>query len=137
MKLILPLSVTIPRKRSADKIVPCNLNFYRNAYFQVLNQAKHLYKDEVQKAWMVAHQSGADVEPPPYQFIYTVYPANNRKFDLGNVLSIVQKFTDDSLIDLGLITDDSYKIVREVVYRFGGADKDFPRVELEIKSWTE
>lgn len=71
---------------------------------------------------------------PPYVFIYTIYPNSNRKFDLGNVCSIIQKFTDDALIELGIITDDSYKIIPNINYRFGGVDKENPRAELEIIS---
>jgi hypothetical protein len=102
-----------------------------------LNKAKIEYK------WQLF---GKDPEPrwgrdmkeaigePPYHFIYTVFPANNRKFDLANVLPIVQKFTDDALIELGIIDDDSYKVIRAIDYRFGHVDKDNPRCELEIRS---
>jgi hypothetical protein len=71
---------------------------------------------------------------PPYSFTYTVYPGNNRAFDLGNVLPIIQKFTDDALIELGVITDDNFKVVRQVNYNFGQVDKGQPRAELLIES---
>jgi hypothetical protein len=74
---------------------------------------------------------------PPYLFTYTIFPANNRKFDLANVLPIIQKFTDDALIDLESISDDSYKVIPAINYRFGGVDKESPRVELEITEWRE
>jgi len=70
---------------------------------------------------------------PPYRFIYTAYPASNRKFDLGNLLSIIQKFTDDALIEINVITDDSYKVIPSIDYRFGQVDKENPRIELEIR----
>lgn len=130
MKLILPLFITLPHKKIKDKIWYLNLNLYRNANFHILNQAKELYKDVVKDA--LENATDVEIGEPPYHFIYTVYPASNRKFDLANVLPIVQKFTDDALIELGIITDDSYKVIPNIDYCFGYVDKENPRVELEI-----
>jgi len=129
VRIILPLSVTIPRKTKADKVFMLNLNIYRNCHHMTLNQAKVLWSSIVLHAPFV----GGDVEAP-YHFIYTVYPSSGRKFDLSNVLSVVQKFTDDALIECGVIEDDSYKFIPEIDYRFGHIDKENPRVELEIIS---
>jgi hypothetical protein len=129
MKLILPFSVTIPRKTKDDKVFQLNLNVYRNTHHMTLNQAKILWKDVVSKASLWSMIDGQ----PPYKFTYTAYPGSNRKFDLGNVLSIVQKFTDDALIETGIISDDSYKVIPDVAYRFGHVDKDNPRIELDIE----
>jgi hypothetical protein len=140
MKLILPLSVTIPRKTKADRVWILNLNSYRNTHFQILNKAKEIYKEEVKRADEKRHEGDTDFSSyyampnEPYLFTYTVFPANNRKFDLANVLPIIQKFTDDALIEFGIISDDSYKVIQAIDYRFGGVDKENPRVELEIRS---
>lgn len=127
MKIILPFSVVLPRKTKDDKIFNLNLNIYRNTHHMTLNQAKILWKEIVMAAVERSLVTG-----PPYMFTYTAFPATNRKFDLGNVLSIVQKFTDDALIEVGIINDDSYKIIPIVKYLFGCVDKENPRVELEI-----
>ena len=129
MKIVLPFTVSLPRKKSPDKVFILNLNHYRNTHFQILNQAKILWKEIVRLAAERSLVTG-----PPYSFTYTAYPATNRKFDLGNVLSIVQKFTDDALIEMGLINDDSYKVIPAVKYFFGGVDKENPRVELDIST---
>jgi hypothetical protein len=132
MKLILPLSVTIPRKTKADKVFMLNLNIYRNAHHFVMNQAKVMWKEIVK----VELENTAIIIPePPYRFVYTVYPGSGRKFDLGNVLPAVQKFTDDALIELGVISDDSYKIVKAIDYRLGEINKENARVELDILSY--
>lgn len=132
MKIILPLSVTLPRKTKADKVFTLNLNIYRNCHHMTLNQAKIAWKEIVKQS-----TAGKQiVEPSPFKFVYTVYPATGRKFDLANVLSIVQKFTDDALQEFGFITDDSYKVIPIIVYKFGGVDKEKPRVELEIYPLT-
>jgi len=130
MKLILPLFVDIPRKKLPAKRFYLGLNPYRNTHFHVLNAAKILWKDVVTAA--AIHATMPD--KPPYSFTYTVYPSSNRKFDLGNVCSIIQKFTDDALIELGIITDDSYKVIPQVNYRFGRVDKENSRCELIINS---
>ena len=131
MEIVLPLSVTLPRKTKADKIFALNLNIYRNTHYLVLNQAKIAWKDIVEKTfWRSPFMLGDG----PYRFTYTVYPASNRKFDISNVCSIIDKFTCDALIEIGVITDDSYKIIPSIDYRFGGVDKENPRVELNIES---
>ena len=128
VKIILPLSVTIPRKTKADKVFILNLNVYRNTHHMTLNQAKIAWKDVVGRALAGIENVGYC----QFKFVYTVYAASGRKFDLGNVLSVVQKFTDYALIEYGVIPDDNYKIIPIIVYRFGGVDKENPRVELEI-----
>ena len=127
--MTLPLEVMIPRKTCEDKRVIMNLNIYRNAHHMTLNQAKVEMSKHVSLA--VQGKEFSDIAPP-YKFTYTIFPSTGRAFDLGNVCSIVQKFTDDALIEFGVIKDDNYKVVREVVYRFGEIDKVNPRAELEI-----
>lgn len=129
MKIVLPFTVTIPRKTKGDKVFSLNLNVYRNAHHMTLNTAKVLWKDVVFRSVPFI---GAPALMPPFRFVYTAFPATNRKFDLGNVLSIVQKFTDDALIECKFIPDDSYKVIPAIDYRFGGVDKENPRIELEI-----
>lgn len=133
MKLTLPLTVMLPRKTKADRKVILNLNHYRNDHHMILNPAKILYKDHVAVAY--AKAGAKELPSPPYLFTYTIFPDSKRAFDLGNVCSIVQKFTDDALIDLGVIKDDNFKIVRAVNYRFGEVDKENPRAELEISPY--
>lgn len=133
-KVILPLSVTIPRKTKDDRVWILNLNSYRNTHFQILNKAKELYKENLRS---ILSPKMSLVLSPPYHFIYSVFPNSNRKFDLANVLPIVQKFTDDALIEFGIIPDDSYKIISKITYKFGGVDKECPRAELEITSLVD
>jgi len=132
VKLILPLSVVLPRKKAPSKHWILNLNSYRNTHFHVLNQAKDFYREEVRNAILISRMQGHEIPPPPYLFDYTIYPANKRTFDLGNVLPIIGKFTEDALIEFTLIIDDNYRIINAINYRFGGVDKISPRCELEI-----
>jgi hypothetical protein len=96
-----------------------------------LNQAKVQYKDAVEAA---ARDSLGKMPAPPYRFNYVVYPGSNRAFDLANVLPVIQKFTDDALIELKLIPDDNHKVVSSIRYDIGAVDKEYPRAELTIES---
>lgn len=129
MKISLPLTVTVPRKTKAGKKYSLNLNSYRNWYSHESNALKVLYKGIVAEALKT---SEGEMGKPPYLFQYTIFAPTRRLFDLGNVGSIVQKFTDDALMELGLLEDDNYAFVRKVEYCFGGIDKENPRAELLI-----
>jgi hypothetical protein len=132
MKISLPLEVFLPRKRTVDKKFILNLNNYRNAYFIILNDAKVAFKDEVLASLAEAKLLKGDRPKPPLAFKYVLYPKTKRKSDLGNVLSIVQKFTDDALTELGVIPEDNYEVIQQVTYAFGHVDKANPRAELTI-----
>ena len=136
MKVVLPLYVDLPRVRTKPKRVWLNLNTYRNAPYQLLNDMKVNYKQGITTSLLALHGNMLS-QDQPIELTYTVFPKTRRKFDLSNVLSIVQKFTDDALVDLGLIKDDDYTIVRSVIYRFGEVDKENPRVELEIDEYQK
>lgn len=135
MKIILPLLVTIPRKTKADKVFALNLNIYRNSHHFTLAAAKILWKGIVETALKSCSLSKYDMcrqRGVQHSFTYTVFPVSGRKFDIANVCSIIDKFTCDALVEFGIITDDSYKVIPEVNYRFGAVDKENPRCELVI-----
>lgn len=141
LTLHVPLTVMLPRKKSAGRNVILNLNHYRNDHHMILNPAKIVHKDSVAWALTMAHgyiARARELMPePPYLFTYTLYPKDARGYDLANVCSIVQKFTDDALIELGIIEDDNFRIVRAVNYRYGEVDKLRPRAELEITHYEQ
>lgn len=129
MIISLPLHACIRRKTAGDKYIQLNLNVFRNLHYTVMNNLK--------KSWIEVVRGQIDgkaMNKPdgPFLFRYTVYPGTMRKFDVANVCAAVQKFTDDALIELGVIKDDNYKIVRAVDYRIGDVDPENPRIELEI-----
>lgn len=133
MKIILPLSVSIPCKTKDDKVFTLNLNIYRNTNHFVLNKAKELWKDVVK----VALSETLRPLIPPLHFTYTIYQPTGRAFDVSNVCSIIDKFTADALQEFGIIADDSYKYIPIITYKFGGIDKENPRAELEIREIKE
>ena len=127
MKISLPLSVQISR----DKKFILNLNNSRNAHFQVLNKAKKLYAGEVALTLLgrqIPRFNGG------CSITYTLYQPTNRRVDVSNPCSIIDKFACDALVALGVLPDDANKYIQCVVFQWGGVDKDNPRCEMEITS---
>jgi len=58
----------------------------------------------------------------PYRLEYTYYHGNQRKLDVSNPTSIIDKFTCDALTTLGFWPDDNIDYVTEVEYKWGGVD---------------
>lgn len=52
--------------------------------------------------------------------------------DTGNVCSIHQKFFEDALTELGILTDDNYKVVQKSEFEFGSVCRDKPRVDIHV-----
>lgn len=50
-----------------------------------------------------------------------------------NVVSVFDKFFEDSLTAAKVISDDNYKVVRKITAIPGGIDKENPRVEVRIR----
>lgn len=126
MTINLPLFVMLKRKRKKDKKYYLNLNVYRNTHFQILNQAKREFVEEVKKALVVN-----SIEYP-LELRYTLYVATKRRIDLTNVVSVIDKFTQDALVVLGVIADDNVEYIQKVTAVFGGIDKHNPRCVLNI-----
>lgn len=132
MKLSLPLSVQVSKR----KTFILNLNNYRNAHFQVLNKAKKMYIEEVisafpDKKFLVASQK--QILFRKVELTYTLYQPTSRRVDISNPLSIIDKFTCDALVELGVLPDDASDNIPKVTYQWGGIDRENPRCEVEIR----
>lgn len=120
--LILPLSVQLSPKK---KFI-LNLNHYRNAHFQTLSKAKHVFENVM----------FAQVDALPLmlkvKLEYIVFAKSARKFDVANVCSVADKFLSDTLVNCGKLPDDDYMHLDEIVYKFGGYSSKNPRIEVHI-----
>ena len=104
-----------------------NLNIFRNSHFFVLNKAKKLYKEEIQR------EIGRLSKYTKIRIELRLFPKTKRLCDLDNVLSIHCKFLQDALVESGTIPEDNYLIIPEVDFRFGEVDPENPRCEITIK----
>lgn len=122
----LPTYIILPRKRKEDRVYQLNLNVYRNTHYQTLNKAKKIFSQQVKPLIQ-------DIEPITglISMTYTITSKNNRRFDISNILCVIEKFFCDLLVDEGIIKDDSFKNLTEVNYRFGGVTGE-RKVSVEI-----
>ena len=79
-----------------------------------------------EKMWLL---KGSPAIKGPVELKMTLYARDKRSGDLSNKFESVA----DLLVDAGIIEDDNWNIVRKVEMMFGGIDKEYPRVEIEIK----
>ena len=124
----LPLEVYYSEKK---KFI-LNLNNYRNAHYRILSIAKKVYTENLVER--IKDYSRFD-DPVSLEYIY--YAKSNRRLDVSNPCSIIDKFTCDALVKAEVLEDDSFEQIKEVVYKFGGVDKDNPRCVLELFTISE
>ena len=62
------------------------------------------------------------------------YAKTKRRIDISNPCSIIDKFACDALVKAGVLKDDSFEQVNQVIYKFGGFDKENPRCELVVST---
>lgn len=103
-----------------------NLNQYRNKHYRILNQCKENYKETMKEQIKKYHKHHKRAV-----FIYTVHQGSNRRYDIGNVCCIHQKFFEDAFVELGKMEDDNCKFIPMVIYVAGEVDPENPRVEIE------
>lgn len=122
-KVCLPLSVNV----SSKKKFIFNINNYRNGHFFVLNKAKQLLKEFIQPQLINIPKLNK------IRLRYTLFKNDNRKCDVNNICTVADKFFCDALVEAGKLEDDNYDYLPLSVFRWGGIDKDNPRIEVEIK----
>lgn len=129
IRLESPLAIKINSKRQFI----LNLNNYRNAYFRTLNSAKVNYKAYMKD--QILNEIYKPLEKIAIQ--YKVFKGDRRRFDVGNVTSIHQKFFEDAIVELGKLPDDRHENLPLTFDSFGGISTDRPRVEITIYDLTE
>lgn len=118
----------LPRKTKADKKVNLNHNTMHHVDRFTYNAAKQEFKQLIAKE--------IDTLPRlalPIRIIYTYFSGTKRLGDISNHCVFVDKFFSDALVELWYLPDDNYNYIREVMYRYGGYDKDNQRIEATIQ----
>lgn len=123
----MPLKIPV----SLNSTFTLNLNVYRNAHYHTLNKAKVNFKYQIEKELLKLREYNQ------IKLTYVLYPQTNRKCDVSNICSIVDKFFSDALVEGGHIKDDNYTFIPEVVYKIGSVDPKNPRVEVYINELKE
>lgn len=124
-KTSLPLYITTGKVKKKHHYL--NINKVFNMHFQLRNTIKKLFT-EIVGAFILS----CPIFHNPIQITYVIYKPTKRRYDVMNVVAIIDKFFQDTLVEHGKITDDSYLIVPRVVGVHGGIDKNNPRVDVII-----
>ena len=110
-----------------------NLNLYRNMPFHQNNSLKKELKRQVIPLLPTPKEAYYE----HFELVYTLYLPNLLKRDISNVLSIVDKFFADALVENGNVPDDNYEHLKKVTYQYGGYDEDKKGyVDVTIKEAT-
>lgn len=127
MKFISPLKIL---KNKVRQFV-LNLNQYRNTHYRVLNNCKVNYKHHMAEQIKKAKKYDKAI------FVYKVFGGSKRRYDLGNVCSVHQKFFEDAFVELKKIDDDNSTYIPIVLYLKGNIDRENPRVEIDVFEYTK
>jgi len=122
------IKLPFPKIKQKGKTNNLTLNIYRNAYYKDVCKAKKEYQ-----AFLVLKlRPMRKARYNKIRIIYIMYSKTKQKRDLANFCSIVDKFFQDALVSLKIISDDCQDIVQEVVFRKGDYCKeDYFRVIIE------
>lgn len=137
-----PTYVMLPTKNKQFEKIILNLNTYRNTSPLKLAKMKRYFHNQFLP---MIYRCKKQYEPilkkyegirKSYSLTYTINAKNNRQFDVSNLCSIIDKFACDSLVKEGILPDDSWKHLKQVLYKFGsvtGKRTCFLRVLVHIK----
>ena len=125
-KFILPIyGVIKPTKKVKNPSL--SVNWYRNAHHRESNTAKIEFKRLVKPQVEVFDPIDSKVH-----IKYVYYSASARLSDLDNFVGTVKKFFQDAIVECGLLEDDNTDFIVMNSEKFGGIDRDNPRVEAFI-----
>lgn len=120
--------ITLPWKipLSKTKDFPLNLNHYRNACYQELNNAKIKFKNSISPLL------GSIPNMESCSLHYEVFPSTKRECDISNICSVADKFFSDTLVSSEKIPDDNFKVIPNISFSYGQVDPLNPRIEVTI-----
>lgn len=104
-----------------------SVNWYRNAHHHVNNAVKKKFKQLIQE-----QLDQFDPIEGKVKIKYTYFARYDNGPDLDNFVGVVKKYFQDALVESGLLEDDNVKFIVANDERYGGIDKENPRVEAEI-----
>lgn len=105
-----------------------NLNVYRNLHYRQKNNMKVQFSKLIMdKVMRIVPIEGR------FKLRYFITAASNRRFDIMNVVSIVDKFFCDTMVDVGIIEDDSFNQLVGVSVEFMGVEKLLTDTMVEVE----
>ena len=127
MKIIVPLSIILAKSGQGKKYY-LNLNNYRNWHYQVNNNLKKRFAEDL------IDQLYRKKLKTPIVIKFYLYKGSRIRTDRSNILSIIDKYFCDALTHYKCIPDDNDDYIDHTEYYTDGIDKDNPRCEILIKT---
>lgn len=127
--LTIKLNKPFKKTQSNRNVYSLNLNIYRNLNGWINGAAKKKFSEIVRPRladWSHIKMKKCKIE-------YTIFVASRRRCDLDNIGSIVSKFTNDCLVDSFILTDDSYRQICEITFKYGGVCQNNPHAKVRIE----
>ena len=100
------------------------MNFVKE--IKIANNCKKKFKEDIKHLLDFKLEGKVKID-------YEYYAPDKRKRDLMNVISVIDKFFQDAMVESGCIEADDISIVVEVNSRYIGIDRENPRLEVTIK----
>ena len=130
-KILLKINVPLRFNRNKYKLKWWYINLNnliqasKNTTFR--NQLKQRYSDLIEPK--LRHLKPIE---GTIKIIYVIHGKDARKFDVGNVGAVLDKFFCDCLVKKGILTDDDHSIIKRVEYVFGGINREDPTADIYI-----
>ena len=124
-KEIITLSLPLFITNRSNRRKWLTLNNYRNWHYQVSNDIKRRFKSEVFDKLDFKIKGRVKIE-------YFYFAPDKRTRDLMNVISVIDKFFQDAMVDRGCIESDDLSTVVEVNSCYMGIDKEDPRLDVML-----
>ena len=124
-KEIITLSLPLFITNRSNRRKWLTLNNYRNWHYQVSNDIKRRFKSEIFDKLDFKISGKVKIE-------YFYFAPDKRTRDLMNVISVIDKFFQDAMVDRGCIESDDLSTVVEVNSCYMGIDKEDPRLDVMI-----
>lgn len=129
-RFVLPIYGVFKTKKGKGN-TSISVNWYCNAHYRIKSNAKKKFKEMIKDQIYIHAPIKGKIK-----INYTYYAKRNGS-DLDNFVGTVKKFFQDAIVELGLIPDDNVNIIVSNSERYGGVDKDNPRVEAVITPYDE
>lgn len=124
MEIILPIYINTSKKKK----VLVSLNWYRNAHYGIKDKVKKQYHEIVYEQLRGARKPFDKRIGVKYQLWY-----KRGDCDLMNVVSVLDKFLLDALVQAGMIKDDNVNKYISCHAEVGGKDSKNPRLVCIIE----
>ena len=124
IRLELPIYWNVTKKKR--KFI--GMNWYQSADKHEINRVKKEYHKLIESKLIGNKEKIKGCYQVRYKYFY-----KNDNSDLRNITSVIDKFFNDALQELGIVKNDNVKYFKESIDRVGGMDKKNPRVEIEVE----